>query len=128
MRIFKVFSVVFFLVSLGSIAIPARAVDMPDAAKKNGCTACHTIDKKLVGPAWMDISKKYKGVKTMSATFTDGKVMKGPPKKVLVAKVKKGGKGNWVNVTGGVAMPVSPSKVSDADISKLVTFILGLAK
>ena len=30
------------------VAGSAMATDMPDLAKKNGCTACHTIDKKVV--------------------------------------------------------------------------------
>jgi Cytochrome c551/c552 len=41
------------------IAGSAMAVDMPVLAKKNGCNACHAIDKKVVGPAWMDVSKAY---------------------------------------------------------------------
>jgi cytochrome c len=32
-----------------------------DLAKKNGCTNCHEIDKKKVGPAFKDIAAKYKG-------------------------------------------------------------------
>ena len=47
------------LMAAGSVL----ATDMPELAKKSGCTACHKIDSKLVGPAWMDVSKKYKGVK-----------------------------------------------------------------
>jgi len=89
----------------------AQAADMPPLAKKSGCTACHAIDKKVVGPAWADVSKRYKG-----------KGAKGD----LVAKVKKGGKGNWTDVTGGVPMPPYSPRVSDDDIGKLVDFILGL--
>jgi cytochrome c len=48
------------------IADGVLAVDMPDLAKKNGCTSCHAIDKKVVGPAWMDVSKKYRDAKTYS--------------------------------------------------------------
>lgn len=84
------------------------AVEMPPLAKENKCTACHTIDKKLVGPAWMDVSKKYKGVKGAEAQ--------------LVAKVKKGGKGVW----GPAAMPPQPAK--EADVKELVKFILALSK
>ncbi|MDH5377135.1 MAG: hypothetical protein OEX00_02290, partial [Gammaproteobacteria bacterium] len=58
----------------------AQAADMPPLAKKSGCTACHAIDKKVVGPAWADVAKKYKG--------------DGGAKAALVDKVKKGGKGN----------------------------------
>ena len=30
-----------------------------DLAKKNACTACHAVDKKIVGPAYQDVAKKY---------------------------------------------------------------------
>ncbi len=90
------------------LAGSALAVDMPELAKKNNCTACHSIEKKVVGPAWMDVSKKYKGEAGAKAK--------------LVAKVIKGGSGNWG------AMPMPPNKLSEADAGTLVDFVLGLAK
>ncbi len=90
------------------IAGSALAVDMPPLAKENKCVSCHAIDKKIVGPSWMDVSKKYKGEKGADAK--------------LFAKVKQGGKGVW----GQVAMPPQPAK--DADIKQLVKFILALSK
>ena len=41
-----------------AIAANAMATDMPPLARKNNCVACHSVDKKIVGPAWMDVSKK----------------------------------------------------------------------
>ena len=79
-------------------------------AGKSGCLACHKIESKLVGPAWRDVSKRYKGDPGAKAR--------------LVAKVKAGGKGNWTEVTGGVSMPPYSPRVSDENIEKLVTFIL----
>ena len=90
------------------IAGSAYAVAMPPLAQKNGCVGCHAIDHKVLGPAWMDVAKKYKGKKGAAAE--------------LVAKVKKGGSGVW----GAVAMP--PQAASKADVKKLVKFILSLAK
>jgi cytochrome c len=90
------------------VAGSALAVQMPDLAKKSGCIACHTIDHKLVGPAWKDVAKKYKGKKGAEAE--------------LVTKVAKGGKGVW----GQVPMPPNSPKVSDAHIKELVKFILKL--
>ena len=84
------------------------ATEMPPLATSSGCTACHAIDHKIMGPAWMDVSKKYKGNKKAAA--------------MLVAKVKKGGSGVW----GPMAMP--PQAANEADVKKLVKFILGLAK
>lgn len=90
------------------IAGNALAVDMPPLAKANGCVACHAIDHKVMGPAWMDVAKKYKGDKKAADK--------------LVAKVKSGGSGVW----GPMAMP--PQAAKEADVKELVKFILALAK
>jgi len=81
-------------------------------AKTSGCLACHSIEKKVVGPAWNDVSERYKGDATAKDT--------------LIAKVKAGGKGNWTEVTKGVPMPPYSPRVSDADIGTLVDFVLSL--
>jgi cytochrome c len=80
-----------------------------DLAKKSNCLACHTVDKKLVGPAYADVAKKYAGDKSAEAK--------------LIQKVKKGGSGVW----GNVPMPPN-STVKDEDIKTLVKWILGGAK
>ena len=91
------------------IAGSALAVDMP-AEGKAKCGACHAIDKKMVGPSWMDIAKKYKGDKT-----ADDK---------LVANITKGGSFGWKL---GV-MPPKGMGATDAEIKKLAAFIVDLAK
>jgi cytochrome c len=75
--------------------------------KKSGCVACHSIDKKVVGPAYKDVAAKYKGDKTAEAK--------------LVAKVKAGGSGVW----GNVPMPPN-AQVKDEDIKTLVQWILSM--
>jgi len=93
------------------IASGAMAADMPELAKKMNCTACHAIDKKVVGPAWQDVANKYKGDAGAAAA--------------LQTKVSKGGSGNW----GTVPMPANDAAgTKQAEIKELVTFILGLAK
>jgi cytochrome c len=87
----------------------SMSADMPPLAKKNGCTNCHSIDKKVVGPAWKDVAEKYEH----DAGAADR----------LSAKIAKGGSGVW----GAVPMPPQ-SKASEADIKELVAFILGLKK
>ena len=74
-------------------------------AKAKNCMSCHAVDKKVVGPSYKDVAKKYAGNAGAAAT--------------LEAKVKKGGSGVW----GTVPMPPNPA-VSDADIKKLVAWIL----
>lgn len=104
--------------SISAAAVLALAAGSANAdlelAKKSGCLACHSVEKKVVGPAWQDVANKYKGDAGAKATLVD--------------KVKKGGKGNWTEVTGGVPMPPYSPRVADADIEKLVDFVLGLAK
>ncbi len=105
------------LVSLAGVALLAAgpvhaALDKEKAEammKKDGCAACHAIDKKLVGPSYMDVSAKYKGDKNAAAT--------------LAKKVKAGGSGVW----GQIPMPPNAA-VSDADIKDLVEWILTLKK
>jgi cytochrome c len=93
------------------VAGSAMAIDMPDLAKKNGCAACHSIDKKIVGPAWMDVAKKYKDDAGAEAKLID--------------KVSKGGGGVW----GKVPMPaIDASGKKHDDIKQLVQFILALDK
>jgi len=94
------------------ISTASNAASMPPLAKKSGCTACHAIDRKVVGPAWADVAKRYKGDAGAKAA--------------LIAKVKKGGKGNWTAVTKGVPMPPYSPRVNDANIGELVDFVLSL--
>ena len=46
---------------LGLAFAAAPAFASEELAKKNACTACHAIDKKLVGPSYKDVATKYKG-------------------------------------------------------------------
>jgi cytochrome c len=87
-----------------AFALPAQADEA--LAKKHNCLACHTVDKKLVGPSYKEIAKKYKGQNVAAQ---------------LEQKVKKGGQGVW----GPVPMPPNAA-VPDADIKKLVDWILKL--
>ncbi|MEW6165596.1 MAG: c-type cytochrome [Pseudomonadota bacterium] len=91
------------------VMVSAPAMANMDLAKKSNCMSCHTVDKKLVGPAYKDVAAKYKG--------NAGAV------KMLAEKVKKGGKGNW----GEIPMPPNAA-VKDADIETLVKWILAGAK
>ena len=76
-----------------------------DLAKAKNCLACHSVDKKVVGPAYKDVAAKYKGDKTAEAK--------------LIEKVKKGGSGSW----GNVPMPPNP-QVNDAEVKQLVQWVL----
>ncbi len=82
-------------------------------AKASGCFACHSIERKVLGPAWKDVSAKYAGDKEAGKAH-------------LLTKVAKGGKGVWADQGITAAMPPYSPRVSDENIEKLVDFILGL--
>jgi cytochrome c len=102
------------ITALGAAAValaaanPTQAQANPEAAMtKAGCTACHTKDKKLVGPSYKEIAAKYKGQAGISAK--------------LIEKVRKGGSGSF----GVIPMsPNLPDKISDADLKAAVEWIL----
>ena len=93
------------------VAAQANAVDAKAAealAQKSGCLACHSVDKKVLGPAYKDVAAKYKGDKTAEAK--------------LIAKVKAGGSGVW----GPMPMPAMGAQVKDPDIKTIVEWVLSL--
>ncbi len=93
----------FTLLAAVSIAAPALA-DMALATSKN-CMACHAVDKKLVGPSYKDVAKKYAGQKDAVDK--------------LAQKIRQGGSGVW----GVIPMPAN-SQVSETEAKKLAAWIL----
>nr|WP_295775718.1 c-type cytochrome [Rhodoferax sp.] len=89
------------------VVVTAPAFADEALAKAKNCMACHAIDKKVVGPAYKDVAKKYAG----DAKAPD----------MLAAKVIKGGSGVW----GPVPMPAN-AQVNDAEAKKLVAWVLSL--
>jgi len=96
------------LVAAGVLA-SAPAFANKDLATKSGCMACHATDKKLVGPSYQEVAKKYAGNAGAA--------------KLLAEKVKKGGVGTW----GQIPMPPNAA-VKDADIDTMVKWVLAGAK
>lgn len=98
--------------------VPEAAIDSGtksvelQLAQNSGCLACHSVEKKVVGPAWRDVAARYRNDPEAQAR--------------LVAKVSEGGKGNWTDVTGGVGMPPYGSRVKAENIAQLVQFVLSL--
>jgi cytochrome c len=88
---------------------PAHAADGEAIVKKARCVACHAVDTKRVGPAYKDVSAKYKGSAKAPAQLFD--------------KVRHGGSGNW----GEVPMLAHPAdKISDDDLKAAIAWILAL--
>lgn len=98
------------LISL--LAGTTHAAEMPQGAKDMGCTNCHAIDHKVVGPAWMDVAVRYHG-RNGGAALSQ-----------LVKTVSQGGYGEW----GDLPMaPTDPTGARRDQIVTLVKFILSLA-
>ena len=101
------------LAAAALVALPAyAAIDNAQAEalmKKDGCAACHSIDKKIVGPAYVDVAAKYKADKNAQA--------------MLEKKVKEGSVGVW----GQIPMPPN-AQVPANDVKELVGWILTLKK
>lgn len=89
------------LTVLGTMTTLPAFASLQLAQQKN-CLSCHTVDKKLVGPAFKDVAAKYKGGNEAA----------------LVQKVMKGGSGVW----GPVPMPAN--NISEADAKTLVKWVL----
>lgn len=94
---------------------------MPMLARTSNCSACHIVgnEKKMLGPSWMDVSRKYK--ESGSYEFAGKKY---PVAEGLILKVSKGGAGVW----GTMPMPANAPMVKDEDIKALVHYIVGLSR
>jgi cytochrome c len=91
---------------------------MPAEVKQLQCLSCHAVNHKVIGPAWRDVSKKYKGAKNFEYNGKQYPLFEG-----LVMKVSKGGSGNW----GTFPMPANDPTGSKKDkIEKMVKFVLSL--
>ncbi len=76
-----------------------------DLAKSKNCTSCHALNRKLVGPSYDDVAKKYAGQKDVADK--------------LALKIRQGGAGVW----GVLPMPAN-RQVNEAEARALVDWIL----
>ena len=93
-----------------SEAMPIQAKDAETLAKDTGCLKCHSVDKHVVGPAYQDVAQKYKNRENARAD--------------LIKSVRDGSKGKWTELTGGAPMPPHSARLSEAEIERLVDWIL----
>lgn len=76
-----------------------------EVLQKNNCTACHAVDRKLVGPSFKDVAAKHAG--------------KGD---YLAGKIRAGGTGIWGNI------PMPPQSISAEDANKVAEWLASGAK
>lgn len=77
----------------------------PQIAKANQCFACHSLDKKIIGPSYQDIAKRYKNDPGASIKIAE--------------RIRNGVVGVW----GPTPMPAKPG-ISDADMNALIKWML----
>ena len=99
----KRFASIATLIATTCASLPALA--NLELAQKNACMACHAVDKKIVGPSYQDVAKKYAGQKDAVAALSES--------------IRKGGSGKW----GPVPMPAQPA-LNDVDVKTLATWVL----
>ena len=76
-----------------------------DVLTKNACLACHTVDRKVVGPAYQEIAAKRKDDPANA--------------QVLAQHIRQGSQG----VYGPMPMPANAG-ISDNDIQAIVGWIM----
>ena len=103
-------------IAAGLLASGASLADEA-LAKAKGCLACHTVDKKLIGPTYKEVAQEYAGQKDAEARLTNA-ILKGTPSPGGVGWQKK----------GKATMPFMPpnAAVKPDDAAKLAKWILGL--
>ena len=78
-------------------------------AKEAGCTACHMVERKVVGPSYADVAEKYENTPENVAILTD--------------HVINGNVGNW----GEIQMPSHP-QLERADVEDMIKYVLLLKR
>jgi cytochrome c len=94
---------------LAATLVSQPALASLQLAQQNACMACHAVDRKLVGPAYQEVAKKYAGQADAVAKLTES--------------IRKGGSGKW----GPVPMPAQAA-LSEADAKTLAQWVLSNAK
>ncbi len=75
-------------------------------ADKKGCLACHDVEKRRVGPSFVDIAKRYS--------------QKGGALEELTVSIIKGSMGKWGSI------PMTPQPVTEEEARKISEWILKL--
>ena len=92
-----------------STSIVTQSSDGEKLIAKLDCVGCHKLDKKLIGPSYLEIAKKYEN--------NDKNI------NYLTNKIIKGGAGVW----GSVPM-AAHSSLKKEEAKSMATYILSLNK
>lgn len=95
---------------VASLSLPPMAISAEvgiELARSRQCLACHQVDSKRVGPAFMVVASRYADVDGAAAYLAD--------------TIRHGSRQKW----GAVPMPAQP-QVSPTDAALLADWILSL--
>lgn len=81
------------------------AEDVKELVQASGCLSCHSVDEKIVGPAFKDVVAKYKSDPDAIANISQS--------------IKNGSRGKW----GRMAMPAHAS-LSSEELKTLATWVM----
>lgn len=92
-------------------------------ATSSGCMTCHHVEPGAkgpdglppIGPAWQDVSAKYKGQKDAASKLTHTVMTGSNPYE-----------SHWKGKVSGLAMPPNAVAIKQADAKRLVKWILGM--
>lgn len=93
-----------------SISSASGASEGREIARKNLCLGCHAETKKVVGPAFIEVAKRYDNSPT---TY-----------KYLSSRIKEGGVGAW----GAIPMPANKNNINDQEVNQVIQWIFTLQK
>ncbi|MDB5875068.1 MAG: cyt 2 [Ramlibacter sp.] len=85
---------------------PSTYASVEPLLSRNGCTTCHAPAKKVVGPSFKDVARKYSQIDGAGG--------------VLLAKIRGGSSGAW----GSVPMPPN-SQANEQDLRLIAQWIAG---
>lgn len=107
--------------------LPAQAAGADDAnlklATSSGCMTCHHIEPGAkgpdglppIGPAWKDVSAKYRGQKDAADKLTHTVLTGSNPYE-----------SHWKGKVSGLAMPPNAVAINETEARQLVKWILSL--
>lgn len=95
------------ILALALLLATGTAIADEALARRAACTACHAVERRLLGPAFRQVSERYRGDAEAPAR--------------LAARIREGGSGTW----GAVPMPPQPA-LRDEEVQALVAWILAI--
>jgi cytochrome c len=83
--------------------------DVAELARDRGCFSCHSVEQKLVGPAFVSVAEKYAGQPDAAEE--------------LALSIRNGSISKW----GRIPMPAHGSLAAE-DVQRLATWVLSLGR